>query len=163
MTRPGRAASERFFDGPARMLVTDRQAARPPRTPPGGPPAPARRLRVHPAAATRRASALAVAALLGTVPAAWSHAQEAPAPACAAATAGQLSSQAGVRCACRFLPESALAATPAGYRWDCGILRARLDELPVDLSFYPYPLPDALSIERGFVPDLPPTWPRPRR
>jgi hypothetical protein len=105
-----------------------------------------------------------VAALLGSAPAASSHAQEAPVPACMAATAGQLSRQAGVRCACRFFPESGLAATPAGYRWDCGILRARLDDdLLVDLNPYPYPLPDALSIERVIVPELPPGWPRPRR
>ena len=119
------------------------------------------------ASATRRgpgAGALALAALLGTVPAAPGRAQEAPVPACEAATAGQLSSQAGVRCACRFLPASGLAATAAGYRWDCGILRARLDhDLLVDLNPYPYPLPEALSIERAIVPELPPDRPWPRR
>ena len=117
-----------------------------------------------PSPSRRSAGALAVAALLGSAPAALSHAQEALVPACAATTAGQLSRQAGVRCACRFFPESGLAATPAGYRWDCGILRARLDDdLLVDLNPYPYPLPDALSIERAIVPELPPDWPRPRR
>lgn len=117
-----------------------------------------------PSPSRRTAGALALAALLGAAPAAPSHAQEAPAPACAAATAGQLSSQAGVRCACRFFPASGLAAMPAGYRWDCGILRARLDDdLLVDLNPYPYPLPDALSIERVILPDQPPGWPRPRR
>jgi len=136
------------------------------------PPARARTDRLHAprpsaplASATRRiAGALALAALLGAAPAAPAHAQEAPVPACEAATVGQLSSQAGVRCACRFFPASALAATPAGYRWDCGILRARLGgDLLVDLNPYPYPLPDALSIERVIVPDQPPGWPRPRR
>jgi hypothetical protein len=115
-------------------------------------------------AARRIAGALALAVLLGAAPAAPSHAQEAPVPACAAATAGQLSSQAGVRCACRFFPASALAAMPAGYRWDCGILQARLGgDLLVDLNPYPYPLPDALSIELVIVPDQPPGWPRPQR
>jgi len=110
------------------------------------------------------AGALALAALLGTALAASGEAQEAPVTACQAATAGQLSSQAGVRCACHFFPASALAGTPAGWRWDCGILRARLDHgLLVDLNPYPYPLPDALAIERAIVPRLPPIRPRPRR
>jgi hypothetical protein len=125
------------------------------------------RLIARPPLAGRRlagAGALALAALLGTALASSSDAQEAPVPACQAATAGQLSSQAGVRCACRSFPASALAATPAGYRWDCDILRARLDhDLLVDLNPYPYPLPDALSIERAIVPHRPPIWPRPRR
>jgi hypothetical protein len=106
------------------------------------------------------AAALALAALLGIAP--WpGRAQEAPIPTCQAATAGQLSRQAGVRCECRFFAASALAATLAGHRWDCGILRARLDDDPVDLNFYPYPLPDALAIEQPFLPHPPP--PRPRR
>jgi hypothetical protein len=102
-------------------------------------------------------SLVALAALLAAPP---GHAQDAAIPLCEAATVGQLSSQAGVRCACRQFPASALAGTPAGHRWDCGLLRARLDPLPVDLNLYPYPLPDALSIERGFVPDLAPLPPR---
>ena len=105
-----------------------------------------------------------MAALVGSAPAVSSRAQVAAVPACAAATAGQLSRQAGVRCACRFLPASGLAATPAGYRWDCGLLRARLDDdLLVDLNTYPYPLPEALSIERVLVPEEHPGGPRPRR
>ena len=79
-----------------------------------------------------------------------------PAPAgaqtllCSAATAGQLSWQADVRCACRFFTASDLAGTPAGFRWDCGILRARVSPwLQVDLNPYPYPLPDYLTIERA--------------
>ena len=45
---------------------------------------------------------------------------------CTDAVAGQLSEQAGVRCECRFFHASAMAGTPAGYRWDCGILRPRV-------------------------------------
>jgi hypothetical protein len=98
----------------------------------------------------------ALAALLAAPP---GHAQDAGIPPCQAATAGQLGSQAGVRCACRQFPASALAGTAAGHRWDCGLLRARLDPLPVDLNLYPYPLPDALSIERGVFPDFAPMLP----
>ena len=100
---------------------------------------------------------VALAALLAAPP---GHAQVAEVPLCEAATVGQLSSQAGVRCACRQFPASALAGTPAGHRWECGLLRARVEPLPVDLNFYPYPLPDALSIERGFLPDPAPRPPR---
>jgi hypothetical protein len=75
-------------------------------------------------------------------------AQEVVPPACTAAAAGQLSDQAGVRCACRHFPASALADTPAGHRWDCGILRARFNDAAVDLNPYSYPLPGALWIDR---------------
>lgn len=95
---------------------------------------------------------LALAALLGAALIPPAHAQDGPAPACTAATAGQLTRQAGVRCACRHFRASALAGTPAGYRWDCGILRARFNDAPADLNPYLYPLPDALLIERGALP-----------
>jgi hypothetical protein len=108
----------------------------------------------------RPIACLRLAALAALLAAAPGHAQDAGIPPCEAATVGQLSSQAGVRCACRQFPASALAGTPGGPRWDCGLLRARLDPLPVDLNFYPYPLPDALSIERGFLPDPAPLPPR---
>jgi hypothetical protein len=69
-------------------------------------------------------------------------------PVCSAALAGQLSRQVSVQCACRHFVASELVGTPAGYRWDCGILQARLNgEVPVDLNPYLYPLPEALSLE----------------
>lgn len=78
----------------------------------------------------------------------WS---EPPTFACAAGTAGQLSVQANVQCACRFFPVSEMRGTPAGYRWDCGILRARTNhEVPESAAPYPYPLPPALSVDSGF-------------
>jgi hypothetical protein len=71
---------------------------------------------------------------------------------CAAVTAGQLSVQANVQCACGWFAASGLRGTPAGYRWDCGILRARANhEVPATDNFYPYPLPEALSIERPLI------------
>jgi hypothetical protein len=72
--------------------------------------------------------------------------------ACADSTAGQLSVQGNVQCECRWFPASRLRGTPAGYRWDCGILRARTnDEVPATSNPYPYPLPEALSIERPLI------------
>ena len=74
-------------------------------------------------------------------------------PVCSAATAGQLSQQVTVQCACRFFGASRLAGTPAGYRWDCGILQARMNhEPPVDLNPYLYPLPDGLYLDETFRP-----------
>jgi hypothetical protein len=78
--------------------------------------------------------------------------------ACNETTAGQLSVQAEVQCECRFFTASGLAATPGGYRWDCGILRARMNQdVPATANPYPYPLPFALSLDRGMRPPrLPP-------
>ena len=99
-----------------------------------------------------RASAVLLAAALlieGEIfpPPAWSETF-----ACTADTAGQLSVQGNVECACRWFAASALHGTPAGYRWDCGILRARNNhEVPATANPYPYPLPEALSIERPLI------------
>jgi hypothetical protein len=125
------------------MVAGSRSDAHRPREPARRSPPKRARLRVA------TAGVLALAALAGTTPARATS----PPPLCETATAGQLSIQAGVRCACRFFPASALAATPAGHRWDCGILRARLDPAPVDLNPYLYPLPEALSIEGAIIGD----------
>lgn len=100
-----------------------------------------------------RASAVQSAATLLT--AAWLL----PSPgwaqsfACTASTSGQLSVQANVQCACRYSTASELRATPAGYRWDCGILRARTNhEVPATLNPYLYPLPPALAVDRALIP-----------
>ena len=73
--------------------------------------------------------------------------------ACTAETAGQLSVQASVQCECRWFAASGLRRVPpAGYRWDCGILRARANhEVPATANPYPYPLPEALSVESPFI------------
>ena len=64
--------------------------------------------------------------------------------------------QGNVQCECRWFAASRLRGTPAGHRWDCGILRARTnDEVPATSNPYPYPLPEALSIERPLIlPEL---------
>jgi hypothetical protein len=69
---------------------------------------------------------------------------------CTAGTAGQLGVQGIVQCECRHAPESRLAGTPAGWRWDCGILKARMNQdVPATANPYPYPLPPALVLD-GF-------------
>jgi hypothetical protein len=79
-------------------------------------------------------------------------AAKAEVPACTAGTAGQLSVQGNVQCACRFYRASPAAGTAAGHRWDCGILRARTNhEVPATANPYPYPLPGALSLDRTLV------------
>ncbi|MEZ5670605.1 MAG: hypothetical protein R3F55_24855 [Alphaproteobacteria bacterium] len=68
---------------------------------------------------------------------------------CTEATAGQLSCQAGVACECRFAQASAMDGTPAGWRWDCGILRPHCGEpVPATIEDYSDALPDVLSIDR---------------
>jgi hypothetical protein len=94
-------------------------------------------------------AALALAACIGTARADDLH--------CAAAEAGRLSCQAGIRCECKYFSESRMTGTGAGYRWDCGILRGRCDlERPGDLGMpatlpeiYPGPYPHAVTIDRS--------------
>jgi hypothetical protein len=88
----------------------------------------------------------------------WTQAEIFPSPgwtetlACDASSAGQLSVQANVQCACRFFAASQMRRTSAGYRWDCGILRARTNhEVPETANPYPYPLPPALSLDGAFI------------
>jgi hypothetical protein len=103
----------------------------------------------------RAARNLSVATLLATV-AFFASPGRAQTFVCLAETAGQLSVQGNVQCECRWFGASRLRGTPAGHRWDCGILRARTnDEVPATSNPYPYPLPEALSIERPLIlPDL---------
>jgi hypothetical protein len=99
-----------------------------------------------------RASAVLIAAALFGAAAAGPSPAWAQTFACTASTAGQLSVQADVQCACRSFAASALNGTPAGYRWDCGILRARTNhEVPATANPYPFPLPAALSLDRPII------------
>lgn len=66
---------------------------------------------------------------------------------CVESTAGQLSCQADISCECTWFHASAMEGTPAGWRWDCGILRPRCaDNLPATVEDYGDALPDGLSI-----------------
>jgi hypothetical protein len=85
----------------------------------------------------------AVAALLGSAPAALAET-----PACGPETAGQLSAQAGVRCECVRVPEGSITGTSAGYAWDCGVLRGRMNQLvPPAPDAYQGSLTDGLIID----------------
>ncbi len=108
--------------------------------------------------AARGAARVRWLALIGVMSVAAATPSRGQTFACSEATAGQLSVQAEVQCECRFFTASGLAGTPAGYRWDCGILRARMNqEVPATANPYPYPLPYALSLDRGIRPPrLPP-------
>lgn len=70
-------------------------------------------------------------------------------PACAAEHAGIVACMAGKLCACAYDRGGAVTGVPAGYRWDCGVLRPSCGEaeLPATLDAYPYPLPPGLTIE----------------
>jgi hypothetical protein len=82
---------------------------------------------------------------------------------CSATTAGQQSVQANIQCECRFFPASGLRGTPAGHRWDCGILRARNNQdVPATANPYPYPLPAALSLDRAVILNDGRLWAQPR-
>jgi hypothetical protein len=83
-----------------------------------------------------RACLVALIGLMSVAAASPGHAQTF---ACSEATAGQLSVQAEVQCECRFFTASRLAGTAAGYRWDCGILRARMNQ-EVPATSNPYPI-----------------------
>ena len=68
---------------------------------------------------------------------------------CTAEVAGQLSCQASRQCECRFFNENKMKGTPAGYRWDCNILRGGCGpEVPATIHPYYEPLPAAVSLDR---------------
>jgi hypothetical protein len=80
-------------------------------------------------------------ATLTILAAAWPA--RAQAPACTPESAGTVACIAGRLCAC-----TGAAAGPA--RWDCGILRPACGgPLSATLDPYPWPLPDALAIDRS--------------
>ena len=87
-----------------------------------------------------RLSRMAALAAVIMVVASGSNGLRAQVFQCTEAVAGQLSEQAGVRCECRFFHASAMAHTPAGYRWDCGILRSRVQPPVFQAlhSYYPF-------------------------
>jgi hypothetical protein len=91
---------------------------------------------------------LAAALLLGAASA--THAQTF---ACARETVGQLSIQAGARCQCVQVPAGSITGTAAGYAWDCGVLRGRLNQLvPAAPETYQGPPIDAVIIESDPLP-----------
>ena len=80
-------------------------------------------------------------------------AAKAQAPTCGPDTAGQLSEQAGVRCQCIETAGGSITGQPSGYRWDCGILRGRMNQLiPATPNAYQGPLPDSIIVDPAEVP-----------
>ena len=78
---------------------------------------------------------------------------QAQAPACGPETAGQLSEQAGVRCQCVESAGGSITGEPSGYRWDCGVLRGRMNQLvPASPNAYQGPLPEGIIVDPAEVP-----------
>jgi hypothetical protein len=74
-------------------------------------------------------------------------------PACSRDAAGQLSVQAGVRCECVAVAGGSITGVASGYRWDCGILRSRMNQLvPATPNAYQGALPEAVDIDPAVVP-----------
>jgi hypothetical protein len=91
---------------------------------------------------------IAAFVVLGLVSAA-----RAQAPACGPETAGQLSDQAGVRCQCVDVAGGSITGEASGYRWDCGILRGRMNQLvPASPNAYQGPLPESIIVDPAEVP-----------
>jgi hypothetical protein len=91
---------------------------------------------------------IAAVVVLGVVSAARGQA-----PACGPETAGQLSEQAGVRCECVAAAGGGITGETSGYRWDCGILRGRMNQLvPATSNAYQGPLPESIIVDPTEVP-----------
>lgn len=80
-------------------------------------------------------------------------------PVCIPAREGMIACFGDRLCACRWQPGGTLTGRPAGYRWDCGVLRpacgvAPAGPPPVALPYLPGGLPPVAPPE-SFSP-----WPR---
>jgi hypothetical protein len=108
----------------------------------------AARLRAKSARGKRAAAWLAAVVVLGLATAARGQT-----PACGPETAGQLSDQAGVRCECVAVAGGSITGVASGYRWDCGILRGRMNQLiPATPNAYQGPLPEGIIVDPAQVP-----------
>jgi hypothetical protein len=99
----------------------------------------------HPAAAFA-----AVVVFSGFISASPAGAQ--PPPACDAATLGTTACLASKMCACSYDRGGVATGVPAGYRWDCGILRPGCGSSfaqPATLNPYTGPYPHAVGIDRS--------------
>jgi hypothetical protein len=94
---------------------------------------------------------IAAALLLGSASAA--SGQTFP---CTQDAVGQLSVQAGVRCQCVLSPGGSITGAPAGYAWDCGVLRGRMNQLvPAGPESYQSPPIDSVIVDPSVVPERP--------
>ena len=73
------------------------------------------------------------------------------APVCGQSTLGQVTCLSAKLCECIHDRDGSITGTPAGYRWDCGILRPKCGEAvdkPATLNEYKGPYPLAIGIDR---------------
>ena len=73
-------------------------------------------------------------------------------PLCNTATLGTTACLASKMCVCTYERGGVATGVPAGYRWDCGILRPGCGsflDLPATLNPYPGPYPTAVEIDRS--------------
>lgn len=95
-------------------------------------------------------------------------------PACAPASEGALACLAGRQCVCRFEPARRSVGRPAGFRWDCGIVRPRCPTPERPAPMWDGSLPSSIDLSTsrqeiivgptGPVPRPPrPSPPRPPR
>jgi hypothetical protein len=91
---------------------------------------------------------LAVAAVLGLVSVARGQA-----PACGPDTGGPLRAPAGERGDGVESAGGRITGQPSGYRWDCGILRGRMNQLiPATPNAYQGALPEGIIVDPAEVP-----------
>ena len=97
--------------------------------------------------------------MLGSAASAWGQVS-----VCGPETAGQLTEQAGVRCECVAVAGGSITGVASGYRWDCGILRSRMNQLvPATPNAYQGTLPEGIIVDPAGVPvDAFEPWPPPR-
>jgi hypothetical protein len=98
-------------------------------------------------AAAAFAAAFVFSALASVNPAAAQ-----PPPTCAAGTLGATACLGSKLCACTYDRGGIASGVPAGYRWDCGILRPGCGtpvHPPATLNPYEGPYPEALDIDRS--------------
>lgn len=77
-------------------------------------------------------------------------------PFCTPQRAGQVACVENRMCECRHDPGGTMVGRPAGWRWDCGILRPQCRSEPATLD-KPQPLPPGLLLQlpQPQVPQLP--------
>lgn len=94
---------------------------------------------------------VAAALLFALAPSAQNAAAQEGTSRCDPANAGLMELQAGVRCVCVHAREGRISQTPAGWRWDCGILRGRNNaDIEASPEVYEGPLPSSVYIDEGW-------------
>ena len=103
--------------------------------------------------ATAFAAMVAFSATVWGLAAMWGSSASAQSPpACDAASLGTTACLASKMCACTYERGGLATGVPAGYRWDCGILRPGCSSSftqPATLNPYVGPYPTAVGIDRS--------------